>query len=387
MKHKQLTDILIPFIIKKSIIIILCLLSGFLSGISLAGEQIRILLIKPAEEIYLQDEFSIYADQKLIKKVSDQSITVESLRSYNTVLLKNSNGLFKIGHYKYRGDLKIIFKDKLYLINYLDIEEYIKGVLPNEISPQWPIEVIKAQAVAARSFAQHCVEKNRANDYDLTDTTFSQVYKGIINEDEVFNKAIKETEGEVLVYGNEIIQAFFHSACGGHTENAEKVWGKSLGYLRGTPCNYCRTSPHYEWEAEFSEQELLNILNQKGYSLQGIKAIIPEKMSSSGRWIKAKIIGTRKSVIIKGNDFRMMLGIKKLKSTKFRILRSGRSFVIKGKGWGHGVGLCQWGAKELAERGSKYYQILQYYYRGATLKRTFAQKTTSSRPRRTGFGY
>ena len=251
----------------------------------------------------------------------------------------------------------------------MDVDEYIKGVLPNEISSKWPMEVIKAQAVAARSFAMNCVMKNKDKEFDLTDTTFSQVYKGVLNENPAFNQAIKDTTGEVLYYDHEIIQAFFHAACGGQTEDASKVWSKAFVYLRSVPCNYCENSPYYQWEASFTDEEIMNILKKKGYQIDDIRAIIPAEMSSSGRWIEAKIIGNNQNLIIKGNDFRMMLGIEKLKSTKFRIIRSGHDFIIKGKGWGHGVGMCQWGAKAMAEKGYKYYQILSYYYRGVELKK------------------
>ena len=264
--------------------------------------------------------------------------------------------------------MKLVYRDQLYFINYIDVEEYIKGVLPNEISSKWHVEVLRAQAVAARTFAYYFIEKNTNELYDLTDTTFSQVYKGSMNENINFNKAIEKTKGQVLVYKDKLVQAFFHSACGGHTESAEKVWGRRLSYLKGIPCNYCSDSPYYQWKAVFTEKEILEKLKNNNYKLESIRAIHPDKKSSSGRWIKVKIIGRRNTVTLTGNQFRIMLGIKKLRSTKFTIQRQGKKFIIKGKGWGHGVGLCQWGAKKMAEKGRKYYHILRYYYRGTRLK-------------------
>ena len=125
------------------------------------------------------------------------------------------------------------------------------------------IEAAKAQAIAARTFASSDLQQSKDKLYDLTDNTFSQVYKGIINENIIFNKAIEQTKGEVLTYKNDLVQAFFHSACGGSTESAEKVWGKELPYLRGIPCTHCRKSPYYKWETSYTEQEILNILNKK----------------------------------------------------------------------------------------------------------------------------
>ncbi len=280
----------------------------------------------------------------------------------------DAGGFFKIGKYKYRGDLKIVFKEKLYFINCLDIEEYIRGVLPNEISPKWHIEVIKAQAVAARTFAYYIMYNNKDQIYDLKDDTYSQVYRGSINENKNFNTAIEQTRGQILTFRGELIQAFFHSACGGHTESADKVWGRALSYLKGVPCSYCASSPHYRWESSFTEKEIISKLKVKKYIFEGIRSIRPASRSSSGRWIQVKVIGKQKTVILKGNEFRILLGIKKLRSTKFSLQKHGNKFLIRGKGWGHGVGLCQWGAKTKAEKGNKYYQILRYYYRGTTLK-------------------
>ena len=345
-----------------------------------AGKTIRILISKPADKIELTGEFSLYSDSKMIQQLKDitipvsfseNMITLFKSASYPSVFLKKTGeGYFKIGDYKYDGELKIISRDKkMYLVNYLDVEEYIQGVLPNEISPKWHIEVIKAQTVAARTFAYFYIEKNKGEIYDLTDNTYAQVYKGTINEDPVFNEAIVKTAGEVLVFKNELIQSFFHSVCGGHTENAGKVWGKNLPYLKGIPCNYCSTAKYYRWEETFSEEEILQKLKAHGFDLENIRSFSPAIRSGSGRWVKVKISGSKKSVLIPGNKFRLIMGIEKIRSTKFTVRRNknGKGFVFSGKGWGHGVGLCQWGAKKMAEKGYKYYRILRYYYRGTEL--------------------
>lgn len=345
-----------------------------------ANDVVRILISTKPQEILLQGEFLLHSDSGFIKQIKDTHVPVDiqdnkieifNKLSFSSLYFKNnSKGFIKIGNYKYKGDLKIIANsNKIYSINHINIEEYIKGVLPNEISPKWHIEVLKAQAVAARTFAYYYIEKNKEQLYDLTDNTYAQVYKGIINENSNFNKAILETDCEVIVYKNELIQAFFHSVCGGHTENAGKVWGRHLPYLKGIPCSYCRDAAYYNWEAKFTEDEILKKLKANKYILESIRAIIPAKKSSSGRWVEVKIIGRGKSIIIPGNKFRIMFGIAKVRSTKFNVRRRGKEFIIKGKGWGHGVGLCQWGAKRMAEKGYKYYQILRYYYRGTRLKK------------------
>jgi stage II sporulation protein D len=365
-------------IFKMKKLLILMFLFFNLIPLIYANQDVRILLSHKNAPITFKGSFDIkQKDEKLGSFedgtctfiIKNKSIYLNKKNFGSEVYLKsNSDGYFQINGYKYRGSLKLIYKNKLYLINYIDLEEYIKGVLPNEISPKWPIEVVKAQAIAARTFAYSDLMKSKGEFYDLTDNTFSQVYKGLINENLIFNKAIKQTEGEVLTYQNELVQAFFHSACGGSTESAEKVWGEKLPYLRGIPCTHCRKSPYYKWETVYTEAEILKILNRKKYGLEGIRMIRAGSRSHSGRWITVKIIGKKKSVTIKGNDFRIMVGSTKLKSTKFHATKRGNKFLIRGNGWGHGVGLCQWGAKTMAEKGYKYYQILRYYYRNAILK-------------------
>ena len=350
----------------------------FLNFQTVAGKNIRILIFSSQKNISFEGKFVIQAASKKIKGIENTSIDitlknnklmVNGIHYKNELYFKNIfNGLFKIGNCRYRGDLKIILKDHLYFINYINIEEYTKGVLPNEISSSWPIEVLKAQAVAARTFAYYFVMKNMNEIFDLSDTTYSQVYKGIINENINFNSAIKETAGQILSFGGGLVQAFFYSACGGHTESAEKVWGKNLPYLRGVPCNYCVGSKYYTWEAGFTEKEIINKLKAKNHHFEGIRYIRPARMSSSGRWVSVKIIGRKKTKTMSGNNFRLMFGAEKLRSTKFNIRKYGNKFIVKGKGWGHGVGMCQWGAKKMAEKGYKYYKILRYYYRGTTLK-------------------
>jgi len=365
--------------ISKIKIILILIVLVFSFECILDATSIRILILKNQEkDIYMQGKFALFKNGKKIRDIENKSIRVKvenkklkvNGQYYNNELfLKNISGkFFKINNYQYKGDLKLIFKEDLFIINYIDVEEYIKGVLPNEINASWHEEVLKAQAVAARSFAYYFIINNKEELYDLTDTTYSQVYKGTINEDSSLNKAINDTKDLVLVFRNELVQSFFHSACGGHTESAEKVWGKKLRYLSGVPCNNCSDAPYYKWRATFTQEEILNKLRAHGYEIDMIRAIRAAKRSSSGRWIKVKIIGRKKSVFLSGNQFRIILGDKKLRSTKFVIQRHGRKYIIKGKGWGHGVGMCQWGAKKKAEKGYKYYQILSYYYRGARVR-------------------
>ncbi len=372
-------------IFRKALIFILFL--SYVLVVNLSGKKIHKIRVLIGNEnsissVYFYGTYNLINkyNYRLIKNIQNLNLSFnisnKGIKIFNIgifsgpILLVNGreDAFFKIDNYKYEGDLLIVNNNShLLFINILPVEVYLKGVLPNEISPSWNIEVIKAQAVAARTFAYYLINKNRDNLYDLTATTYSQVYKGIINQNNIFNKAIKETKNQVMVYNKELIEAFFHSCCGGHTEDAEKVWGKKLPYLRGVPCTYCRESPYYKWKVIYLKSEIIRLLTKNGYKINNIRAIVPARRSYSGRWIRVRIITGRKHIDIQANRFRIILGIKRLKSTRFRIRREGDKFIFIGNGWGHGVGMCQWGAKKMAEIGYKYYQILRYYYRGINI--------------------
>lgn len=337
----------------------------------LYSADIRVLITPEAKEISFQGVFSLIVDSGTRKKAKSGSVRIDDLvRSHphaRRLRFQSENGTFRIGPNTYAGKLMILLGEPVRLINEVPVEEYVTGVLPNEISPQWPQEVLKAQAIATRTFAYYYMKQNRTNLYDLTDNTFSQVYKGVQGNHSNLNRAAGETKDIILVYDDEPVQAFFHSTCGGHTEDACRVWGKQVPYLRGIPCNYCRDSRNYAWEIQFTQEELSEKLAR--YGLGKIRSIAPEKTSGSGRWVSVRISGEKKSMTLSGNNLRILFGVEKIKSTKLRIVRQGGNFIVKGRGWGHGVGLCQWGARAMAEKGYKHYQILRYYYRGTRLKK------------------
>ena len=267
------------------------------------NNNIRILISKTSDKIIIKGDFSLIHNSRLIKSLKDTNflvsannnlITIFNRASYSELFLKNNNGYFQLGNYKYKGSLKLVAENnKLLFINVLNVEEYIKGVLPNEISSKWHIEVLKAQAVAARTFAYYYIINNADKDrkYDLTDNTFAQVYKGMVNENAMFNKAINTTKEEVIIYNGKVIQAFFHSVCGGYTEDAGKVWGRDLPFLKAIPCNYCSGARYYKWKAEFTETELLRKLKYNKYYFNGIRSMVRAEKSRCGRWVKVKISG------------------------------------------------------------------------------------------------
>jgi stage II sporulation protein D len=286
-----------------------------------------------------------------------------------------ANGYVWIGDRWYRGrTLLIPQKAGLTAINYVDIEQYLYSVLGAEMSGNWPQEALKAQAVAARSYALHQRLKSETDLYDVDDTQSSQVYKGLQTESSGTYAAVDATAGQVLTYNSQIILAVFHSASGGHTENVEDVWTEPLPYLRAVP-DFDQGAPVYQWKENFSRAQISNKISGVG----NVISMKPERTTSHGSVITMKVVGDGGSRVMTGADLRRVLN---LRSTRFTVIplyggmasarNSGKpptGFQVAGKGFGHAVGMSQWGAYNLARQGYGYQQILLHYYRGATLAR------------------
>lgn len=275
-----------------------------------------------------------------------------------------------IGKRRLRGDLEVVCGQHglVTAVNAIELEDYVKGVLYHEVSNRWPLEAIKAQAVCTRTYALFRMRSKKRGDYDVTSDIYSQVYGGRNSEKYRTTMAANRTKGLVMVYGTQILPAYFHSVCGGHTEDASELWGHDLLPLKGVPCSFCRTSPHYAWKKNFRSKDVQDKLNANGYKLGLIKAMEVVDRNISGRIRRLKIT-TRdgKEVFISGKDFRNIIGPNEVRSNNFEIEMKGYYFDLTGKGWGHGVGMCQWGANEMARQRKKFEAILQYYYPGVDI--------------------
>ena len=270
----------------------------------------------------------------------------------------------------FRGSVDILRKDNMKLmgINRIPLEDYLYGVLYNEVSHRWPIEAIKAQAITARTFALYQARQNKLKDYDLTNDIYSQVYSGATSERWATTRAAKLTVGEVLTYKGDIFPTYYHATCGGHTEDAANLWNIDLGCLKGVECAYCKESPHYKWTKIIALNDLEKKLNDSGYKLGNIKKVEAISRNNSGRIDKIEIKDDADvSCILTAKDFRQMLGPNEVRSTNFEPSINGDKLTLKGIGWGHGVGMCQWGAKGQSDKGKKCDQILEFYYPGTEI--------------------
>jgi stage II sporulation protein D len=278
----------------------------------------------------------------------------------------SDNEMLRVNGRRYRDGIRVSLNSKgnLNVINELGVEGYLYGVMTREVSPEWPIEALKAQAVVSRTYVMKNLGKHDKEGFDLSATITSQVYGGGEAEDPRTSKAVDLTRGEVITYKGELIKSFFHSNCGGYTEDVTNAWEgeERLPYLKGRACYFCKGSHQYNWEKTINKKVLEEKLNENGYDVGEIEKIKILDRSSSGRVTYLKIYHQRGHLKIRASTFRMAMGPNLIKSTLFAMEHMGNRIKFYGRGWGHGVGMCQWGAKGMAERGANYRQILQYYY-------------------------
>ncbi|MBW4549721.1 MAG: SpoIID/LytB domain-containing protein [Aphanocapsa sp. GSE-SYN-MK-11-07L] len=290
----------------------------------------------------------------------------------------SNGGEVYIGDRWYRGRVQLArIGQGVLAVNHVDLEEYLVSVLGKEMYPTWPQEALKAQAVAARSFAlsrRQTQIKRPGSLFDVRDTVSSQVYNGVASEFPSTQAAVAATRGQVLTYQGRLVEAVFHSTSGGYTENSENVWSSVKPYLRAVP-DFDQEAPNYQWSVILTAGQLKQRLPGVG----NIVALRPLRTTPQGRIMTMQVIGDRGSRTIKGGQLRSALG---LKSTLFSVTpqaslvanasTKGRpalpqSFIISGRGFGHGLGMSQWGAYGMAKQGYTYSQILQHYYQGITI--------------------
>jgi stage II sporulation protein D len=267
------------------------------------------------------------------------------------------------------GAIRVLRRGKgLWAVNLIDLEEYVKGVVPSEVSSSWHPEMLKVQAVAARTYALYNKSLSAAREYDLVATTQDQVYRGRLGVDHRVEQAVEQTRGLVVTYRNAPIYAAFSSTAAGPTEDSLNVWAnKDLPYLKGVECPFDLSSPYYQWKANVKMDRLEQQLRQQGFGVGTIATITPIAYSRAGRVIKLRILHSRGELLLRGEELRRAVGYTVIPSTQFEIESVGVEVVFAGYGAGHAVGLCQWGAKELAELGYPFTSILQYYYPGTEL--------------------
>ncbi len=305
---------------------------------------------------------------------------------------------------EYRGEIEVRSQgDACEVIDHLSVESYLRGVVNSEVSAQWSEESLAAQVIAARTYAYYQIEvaAGKKSRFDLDASVKDQVYEGSLKENLRSTQIVDRTQGLILSAHRgarpDPIKAFYHSTCGGETELPGKVWGGSYrGFKRKVACPFCRTSPAYSWSLELTSGDIVDAM-QRGIGSSGSPSgwpKIPRDLFQAKNLLEVRPMSgffngrvgevmtvwkgsaTRFTLKLNASRFREWIGFSKLKSTWFqvqpRVLSDGgKDWVFQGRGNGHGVGMCQWGVKEMGAKGYRYASILHYYYPDAVLKKVW----------------
>lgn len=363
--------------------------------------KIRVRLSKGLQSVEIKGiDLKIFVDRKPLKMTASR---VQIERAYKNHLVgwkirwnKSAEALFKKGYdLEVRGlslrmgalslprQVHFVARggrgdgQKFDLISHLDLERYLLGVLPSEMPLSWPIEALKAQAVAARSFAVAVQRQRTQQEFDVESSVMDQAFEysheamNTAKWSDKANLALQATKGKILTGPKGLpMKAFYHSDCGGKTELAKRVWGGKAD----PPLSEVKSCPHgseSNWKFEMTrrnlERQITRVLGIKNES--GLASVKLSNPNSSGR-IDAVLLAFNDGFLLKisSQEFRRTIGFSDIKSTNFHLVQKDGKLKFLGRGFGHGVGMCQHGAKNMAEQGKSYDEILEFYFPVSSLE-------------------
>lgn len=330
---------------------------------------------KGAGNIFAQGLFTshwaIFGKKAHIQKMGSPWLPSFQINSTNlradSVSIKATHQKLKWRGVSYPGEFHIIRKgSEIWVINVASVEDYLTGILAKEMNASWDLEALKAQAVASRSYALYMIKNPKSREYDIEATQMDQVYDGLPSAASRIHEAVRTTMGQRLTYRNQITKTLFHSRCGGTTEIPEAIWGSSMPGYQRKACPYCQQNP-YNWSLKFPIESLKNKLSSYFSHFENIFNLTPT-LGSSGRVFFVDFFSGLDRKRFRAEELRNLLGYDKLKSSFFTCKISGNELKIEGHGYGHGVGMCQFGARYFAQTGKDYKGILDYYYPEFELK-------------------
>lgn len=286
------------------------------------------------------------------------------------------NGGFSFDGRPYRGTYSELPDGRI--VNTVDVERYLYSVVPREMPPAWPAAALQAQALCARTYVLQ--RSNPARGYDLVPSEADQVYAGISSESAAGSAAVDATAGQVLRFGSGYASIAYSSCCGGHTEASADAWGSTfVPYLGGVACPYCTDSPNYRWSVQLGLDAVAARFTDRTESVGNLTSIRISSVDASGRARTFDLIGDRGTATVKGSAFRLAVGPRVLRSLLIVSLApsgdgssdappQARSTVfIEGGGLGHGVGMCQWGARGMALAGHTARDVVSFYFPGTEI--------------------
>ncbi len=289
----------------------------------------------------------------------------ETLRA-DGVRVAGGGAAVRVGNFDYPGTIEVRRAgDGLLVVNALPLEDYVVGSVKAEAGEAMPLEMLKAQAVVARTYAAYHRRLNAGKPYAIVAATVHQQYAGRVGVDSPIWTAVRATRGQVILWEGDLFPAFYHTDSGGHTEDPREVFAASnMPALRPVRVPFPSDSPHHLWTLDVSLAELSAAMRRAAVGVGRVSGLEVLERSVSLRVTRIAVQGSAGRVVLRGNDFRRALGYDTLKSTLFAVAVDDVGARFAGRGYGHGVGLDQAGAKAMAQLGYSARQILEYYYPG-----------------------
>lgn len=356
------------------------------------GKSLRQILVTGLDlkrHLLFNNDIKTYIGKKTVKFNCETFTTLNKQRNKPILLatLESPTGLLSYGKDKYQGMFKVITSpkgDSCDIVNEVPMEAYISTLLTKEMNPKWPIEALKAQAVAARTYALHKIKtqqvtKELGNEayYDLESSEKHQVGGNFFDATETTTYASHETKGEVLTTAKGSIQPiFFHAKCGGRTLRPDQVWHNKEDDYQSVNCPFCHNIGPKTWNNFISRDRLKSFFvwaGQQGHLKERLKGeissvvLVPDDLDK----FTVNFYFNDRPHIIEKTALRKFFGRVLFPSNSFAIRAQGEGIVVSGEGLGHGVGLCQMGAFALAQRGWSYKKILAHYFPGHVLKKMY----------------
>lgn len=344
---------------------------------------VRVLLAEKAKSAYIKHSGKVYIytqnlDKKYkvsaagtlaIKALGNGKIQVGTLQAAQPIILEPAaNTILGWNNNSYSGKIYILpAKNAFHLVEHAPLETYLYGVLPYEMSYTWPLEALKAQAVAARTYTLKTLEGVKNQNFDVYSDVRSQMYKGGGKQYDSVKKAVDQTRGQVLTYEDKLFFTYYHANCGGATDDV-RSWNfgaKSIKPLSGASCKYDSHSKSYKWAMNVARHKVESYAKSVGLT-GALKSIKISRKTDTGRATNLIIKTAKGSKTVPCGRFRLATGIRSCKITKLDVRKNDVRF--EGKGYGHGIGMCQDGANGMAKDGKNYRKILKNYYPGAEIK-------------------
>lgn len=357
-----------------------------LCALPAAAQTVRVLLadglktaqVKNSGLVYIYEaggkkKFKVSVPETIeVQAISGGRLRIGTLESTGPLVIEPAKNV-KLTFQKnaYTGKLYAVPNGKTFrLIEHADLENYLLGVLPYEMSPSWPLEALKAQAVAARTYTLMQLNGKKKADFDLYNDVRSQMYKGAGKTYDSVQKAVEQTRGQTLTYQGQPFHTYYHANCGGGTDDA-KIWTGSKGPtpkpLTGASCGYDKKSKSYSWSNTVPLASINKFAAANGLK-GGVTKIKIAERTHTKRAETLEFITSKGKKTLSCAKFRLAVGSSLLKSCKITdINKNNRGFAFQGRGYGHGIGMCQDGAKGMAEADKNYKKILAHYFPSSKL--------------------